>query len=690
MNTTLALFWKEGREAAYKIAACAGLAMIVALISAGKEEYHDTGIQIFGHLVGLFGAVLFGMDAVARERNRMTLSYLLCRPVESWKIIIVKLAVGATGLLLVLAAYWGAVFIEIARSEGWVSLQSQIRYADFSVRTFIPVAGILSEIGYIRVLSLWFLVYLIPYGVSVLASTLADHPYKAAMTSLMAVWVAFVLFLLCWTLAPPITKFYFRLLFSLKIMTDAEIVRQAFDTSLLLIRTGATAVLTGCTLLWACKTLRTRSDQRFQWTVVTLAIIGTIVVIGLNIDRSRNWRTPIAPVGSQKYDLNMVDLALKDGLAVVLLEQGLSVADVTDQEAPVEIGRVETDGCRLERLALSGARAYVWGEVRDSVGVMTFDLSQPDRPRLQMKSLMYPVEKGPTAWLRRIPRLVGWGIWKNHLYVGLIRDEFLEMHSFDVRNTASPRRIQELRIEQTTEHLWNNGWEMRIVDSHAFMVLGHDFVVLDLSDPGRLQVLCRTPVRRFGRSKNYEKLVDEVHGIVNSSSYKELLAQQAKKADGNSGSPYFPMLGSREFRSSNFEAPPGLGPLAVGNERVYVERHLPREIAVLDISDPRNPLEVDYIPWTHLPRRMTVVGASAYALHGGDIKTYAKTSYGTFSSRKKLGLEGYDAYLRGLEMVNLETAANHVARDRFIVNGDHIYAILNNNLAIFENPRKVE
>ena len=98
-------------------------------------------------------------------------------------------------------------------------------------------------------------------------------------------------------------------------MTNAEIVRQAFDTSLLLIRTGATALLTGCTLLWACKALRTRENQRFQWTVVTLAIIGTIVVIGLKIDRSRNWRpfAPIkAPVGSLQYDLNMVDMALED------------------------------------------------------------------------------------------------------------------------------------------------------------------------------------------------------------------------------------------------------------------------------------------------------------------------------------------------------------------------------------------
>ena len=139
-------------------------------------------------------------------------------------------------------------------------------------------------------------------------------------------------------------------------------------------------------------------------------------------------------------------------------------------------------------------------------------------------------------------------------------------------------------------------------------------------------------------------------------------------------------------------APPGLGPLSVGHNRAYIERHLPREIAVVDISDPRKPVEVDYIPWTHLPRGMTIAGESAYALLGGDIQTYVKTRFGTFSRREgqQLGTGVYSAYLRGLNRFDRKTLMNHLASDMFIVADDHIYALLNNHLAIFENPRKAE
>ena len=138
-----------------------------------------------------------------------------------------------------------------------------------------------------------------------------------------------------------------------------------------------------------------------------------------------------------------------------------------------------------------------------------------------------------------------------------------------------------------------------------------------------------------------------------------------------------------------FAAPPGLGPLTVGNDRAYIERYPPLEIAVVDISDPRKPVEVDYIPWTHLPRRMTISGESAYALNGEAIQTYVKTGYGAFSRREKL-VRDYEEYLRNNGNFPRETRISHLARDMFIPVGEHIYALLNNELAIFENPRKTE
>ena len=99
-------------------------------------------------------------------------------------------------------------------------------------------------------------------------------------------------------------------------------------------------------------------------------------------------------MGHLPYEVPVVDLALQDRLAVVLLERGVSVVDVADWRVPKERGRAEIEGWRLWRLALSGSTAYVWGsaEAQDSVGVAVFDLSQPERPQLRAQRFLYPIE----------------------------------------------------------------------------------------------------------------------------------------------------------------------------------------------------------------------------------------------------------------------------------------------------------
>ncbi|MCY3766654.1 MAG: hypothetical protein OXH06_14640 [Gemmatimonadetes bacterium] len=676
MNPTLALFWKEGREAAYKIAAGAGLAFVVGLVCARAEGTLSGGteVQIMSHLVGLFGAVLMGMDFISRERSRMTLPFLLCRPLDTWKILVVQFTVGAAGLAVVVAAFWFSVFLGMPETGIFLLRTGYFQDIDLSARTYFPWQEILADVGFIRVWLLWFSFYLVPYSWAVIASTLTDHPLKTALTSLMSVWIAFVLILVGRIWAPDIAVFYFRLLSVPDIVADEEIVRLALDTSLLFASSGVAILLACGSLLCACRVFRVQASGRFQWVVGALAIVGAIAVIGL--DDPTSPRGIAKPVGNLQYKSNTADMALDDGLAVVLLKRGLSVVDVTDPLGPSEVGRIERNDWRFERLALYGPRAYVWGEVRDSAGVAVFDLSQPDRPLLQAPSLFHPIAKGPTPWLRRVPRLVGWGVWDGYLYVGLLHNEFLELHCFDVRKGGPPQRIQALRIEEVTKHAWNNGWGMRIVGPHVFLTLGHDFVVLDLSDPGASRELSRISLRRFGRAVHYEKMVEEF---------------RRKMSPGGPGE-HITHLEPDELQEYVVPAPPGLGPLSVGHNRAYIERHLPREIAVVDISDPRKPVEVDYIPWTHLPRGMTIAGESAYALLGGDIQTYVKTRYGTFSRREQqqLGTGVYSAYLRGLNRFDRKTLMNHLASDMFIVADDHIYALLNNHLAIFENPRKAE
>ena len=671
MNAIGALFWKEAREASYKVVACAGLATIVGLLCARAEGGLSGGseVQIMSHLVGLLGAVLMGMDFISRERSQMTLPFLLCRPQAPWKILVVQFTVGAAGLAVVVAAFWFGVFVGMPETGLFFVRTGYILDIDLSARTYLPWEEILVDVGFIRVWLLWFSFYLVPYSWAVVASTLTDHPLKAALSSLMAAWIVFVLVMAGRMLAPDFAVFYFRLLTVPDIVADEEIVRQALDSSLLLASSGVTILLAIGSLVCACRVFGVQASGRFQWVVGALAIVGVIAVMGF--DAVPSSRGLAKPLGTFKYKSDTADMVLDDGLAVVLLKRGLSVVDVTDPQAPTELGRKEMDDWRFERLALYGPRAYVWGEVRDSVGVAVFDLSQPGRPLIQAVSTFHQIAKGPTPWLRRIPRLVGWGEWNGHLYVGLLQSDNLELHSFDLRKGGPPQRIQALPIEEATKHAWNNGWEMRIAGPHAFLTLGHDFVVLDLSDPEAFGEMSRISLRRFGRAVHYEKMVGEFRRIMSAGGPGEHIAQL--EPDG--------------LQEYVVPAPPGMGPFSVGQERAYIERHLPREIAVVDISDPRNPVEVDYIPWTHLPRGMTILGRSAYAIRGGDIQTYVRTRYGAFSSREKMGIGVYDAYLRGLERFDKDTLMNHLASDMFIVRGDRIYALLNNHLAIFENPR---
>ena len=692
MNPTLALLWKEGREAAYKVVACAGLAMIVGLVFS-QWEFAPADVNVVSHSVGLFGAVLMGMDAIARERSRMTLPFLLCRPIASWKILVTKFIVGAVGLLVVLASFWAGVFIDMAIDGNFID-----ELGFFPPRSLILWPNwqpdeILADVGYGRTVFLWFLVSLIPYGMSVLVSTLTNHPLKTVVTCLFAGWIAYVVIMIAWNWGPPIVAFYFRLLFSIGVHDHAGILRKAFDVPLLLTRGAVAVLVTGGILVLACRVFKEHLSRRFQWVFGGIALICAVVAIGVDHFGSPHRHPHFAPVGRVSYKTKMMDLALKDGLAVVLLERDLSVVDVSDASAPIELGQARGKGWRLERLALSGSRAYVWGEFRDSVGVVTFDLSRPDRPRLEAKRLLYPVEKGATPWLRRIPRLVGWAIWENHLYAGIIREEFLEMHSFDIREGGRPKQVHAMRVEEAEKHAWNNEWAMRFSGSRAFMTLGHDFLILDLADSGRPEILSRTTLHRFGRSVRYETMIEEFQQQMASGELPERLERIQAKAGPRFARVLERMMQSRGIQVLALVAPPSLGPLTLTEGRAYVERHLPREVAILDISDPRKPLEVDYLPWTRLPRLMMIDGDSAYALRGNAVQTYARTIYGAYARKETLGLSLSDRFryrLNARMMFDYTSQDTPRGRDKFILEGDHIYALLNNELAIFENPRKTE
>ena len=703
MNPLRAMIWKEGREAIYKVALGACLGLFVGL-NSNLDSHPDPAnafsftFEQISFLVGLCGAVLMGMDVMAGERRRGTLPFLLSRPLRLDLLLGVKFAVGAAGLLVVLAAYWAGVYLGM---PGWGN--PDFLWGFFGSGYHGYIEAILTDVGYVRMVLLWFFLFLILYTAVFLASAFSDRSAQAVIIGLMTVWVGLVCLGIVVLLFSEAVWYYLMLVFHIALDRDAGILRRAFDPLLLLARVAGAVLLAGSVVLWACRAFRAQANRRFQWTIGAFTLISGGIVMWLNVTQSQGVEEPTEPVGRLSYEVPVVDLALKDRLAVVLLERGVSVVDMADWRAPRESGRAEIEGWRLWRLALSGSTAYVWGstEARDSVGVAVFDLSQPERPQLRAQRLLYPIEKGPTPWLKYTPKLVGWAAWEGYLYAGLLGNESLELHSFDVREGGLPQPVHVLPIAERAKHVWNNNWEMQLAGPHAFLTLGHDFVVLDLTDPRRPEELSRTPLRRFGRSKQYEESIAELHRQLAPGVLPDSVAQKLERAG-----PRLEVFQMRQ-RTPDGEsfyriaAPSGLGPISLSGDKAYVQRYWPEELAVLDIADLRRPVEVDYVPNESFSSGLTMDGDLAYALRWNGIGAYTVAGYGALWRRETLGLVDEEEGRRipdimsaiadtsiisytDRQIVQVVETMHYKAHHTLVLAGDYICAVLKNNLVVFE------
>ena len=582
MNLIGALLWKEGRAVAYKAAAAACLALL---------SVWTFPLQPACHVVGVLGAVLLGMDLVAGERSRGTLPFLSNLPVRTAWLLGAKYAVGAAGLLVVLAAYWAGVFLGMPHWGSGDFLWSPFWHSSYGQAFDMEI---LKDVGYGRILLFWFLLYLIFYSGAFLSSALSSRPFQAAWTSLLMAFVGLTLLAEGSRLSDPLGFLWWQIL-----GTDLSgpILRSAFDPTLLLARTAVALLVAGCVLAWTCRTFRRQGSRRFQWTMVGLFLMCLVVEAGYGPrfeTSSKPLESWIEPVGRLPYETGVVDLAVKDRMAIVLLTSGLSVVDVADWQAPREIGRVEIDGWQPRRLAVSASAAYVWGwtEKQDSAGVAVFDLSLPERPRLQARRLLYPIEPGPTHWLKHTPRLTAWAVRDGYLYAGLLGSEFLELLSFDVRSGGAPPPVQALQIEKTARHVWNNDWQMLLAGEKAFFTLGHDFVILDLADPAAMQELSRTSLSRLGHSsRRYEELMETFHLQLSQLPDEVTLEMEGQRVLVYSNEEAEPVGDRRHFWIS---VPPALASAVLVGDKAYVPRNWLWELAVLDISDPRRPVEVGY------------------------------------------------------------------------------------------------
>ena len=663
MNPIGALLWKEGRVAALRVAACACLALLAPWTFP---------LDPVCHLVGVFAAILMAMDLVAGERSRGTLPFLSNLPVRTAWLLGAKYAVGAAGLLVVLAAYWAGVFLGMPHWGSGDFLWSPFWHSSYGQALAMEV---LKDVGYLRILLLCFLFWLICYSGAFLSSTLSTRPFQAAWTSLLMAYVGLDLAKSASHVSDLASYLWWQVLGN---DLHGLILRPAFDPMLLLARAAVAFLLAGCVLAWTCRTFRTQGSRRFQWIMVALVLPYLVVESGYGPrfeTRSKPLEYWIEPVGRLPYETGVVDLAVKDRMAIVLLTSGLSIVDVADWQSPKEVGRVQIDDWQPRRLAVSSSAAYVWGwtEKQDSAGVAVFDLSLPERPRLQTRRLLYPIEPGPTHWLTHTPRVTAWAVRDGYLYAGLLGSEFLELRSFDVREGGSPQPAQRLRVEETARHVWNNDWQMHLAGEKAFFTLGHDLVILDLADPAAMQELSRTSLPRFGHSsKRYVELMETFHLQLSQLPDEATLGMESGRVlvyQSDEGEP----VGNRRYYW--ISVPPALGPVALAGDKAYVSRYWPRELAVYDISDPRRPVEMGYLrrkSHSQLVKR----GELVHSLEPwGGIRAFAVEPDGTLLARN------------GFRRLRLGSGPYRLPRPRALVPAeDHLCAIADSSLAIFRIP----
>ena len=246
-----------------------------------------------------------------------------------------------------------------------------------------------------------------------------------------------------------------------------------------------------------------------------------------------------------------------------------------------------------------------------------------------------------------------------------------------MREGGLPEPVQVLRIEETARHVWNDDWEMRLEGENAFLTLGHDFVVLHLADPAAMKELGRTSLRRFGRSsRQYEELMEALNLQLAQLQRSQLPAETAFVVRSRGGPEvHLQNEGVGSQRTQMVYVPQALGSVSVIGDKAHALRYWPRELAVIDISDPGRPMEVDYLPlprwWdTQLAQEDTV--SMSVTISGPD-----DVRRGTV---RRAGLQLGGQAGHG-ELVTL----SFPKADVFPVD-DHLCTILYNNLGIFEIP----
>ena len=533
MRAWRALLWKEGREELPKVLVGLGLCAVVVALRQ-NAEFNAEFARNFNEWIAIFVVVcgiVLGMDSIAKESSKGTLSFLLGKPLSAAEVLLPKYVIGAAALLVVAAGAWATVYVDL---EGLgYSYGSHLNH----------LKRLAEEVGYVNMLLVSLTPGLAIYSLIFASSMVADHPLKGA-----ALGVVLLIVLGIGIEASNVFKYFPALKPSFYFNIGSgkgKIVRMVGDPWLYFVRLGATAAAMAVGVAVSIALLRRFRGASLGWKPIVsgwLALIAFTTVMSLTSEARPPKPGPLSVLTPEEG--SYLDLAVVGERGYVATEGGLAVVDLRDPTKPELLAAVEVPLWSMRRVAVVDSLAYLLGQRKglpaDSLGIAVFSVGDPVHPVFKGHRMIGDHIEVSWDWDRCGEGLILNGSWGDKL--GIV--------SFALDAEGLPARADELVVEELPADYkndpmsgwWNYKLSMHIHNERIWVGYGAGFLAVDARNLEALQETVRVEMSDYNR--DYDM-------------YKSRLITR----EGNT---------------------------------LYVQRYWPRDLVAFDITDPNRPHEIGY------------------------------------------------------------------------------------------------
>ena len=576
MRVWRALLWKEGREELPKVLVGLGLCAVVVALRQ-NAEFNEEFARNFNEWIAIFVVVcgiVLGMDSIAKESSKGTLSFLLGKPLSAVEVLLPKYVIGAAALLVVAAGAWATVYLDL-EGLGY----DGYRYGYGSSGAWSPhLKRLAEEVGYVNMLLVSLTPGLIAYSAIFASSMVADHPLKGA-----ALGVVLLIVLGIGIEASNVFKhfpalkpsFYFNIGIG-----KGKIVRMVGDPSLYFFRLGATAAAMAVGVAVSIALLRRFRGVGLGWKPIVsgwLALIAFITVMDLTFDPRPPKPGPLSVLTPEEGAY--LDLAVVGERGYVATEGGLAVVDLRDPTKPELLATVEAPLWSMRRVAVVDSLAYLLGQRKglpaDSLGIAVFSVRDPAHPVFKGHRIIGDDIEASWDWARCGEGLILNGRWGGKL--GIV--------SFALDAEGLPARADELVVEELPADYkndpmsgwWNHKLSMHIHNERIWIGYKEGFLAVDARKLEALQEAVQVEMEDYNSAYDAHK--------------SRLITRE-----GNT---------------------------------LYVQRYWPGDLVAFDITDPNTPREIGY--WSFSAgTTIKVIDGWVYSTALNGLSVYRQTPYHTY------------------------------------------------------------